>query len=125
MKLLLDEGLPLTAATLLTEAGINTVHVGQIGLAGAEDSQILAAAVSQERVVVTLDADFHTLLALNKVKTPSVIRIRLQGLRALPLRDLLLTVLDECRKDLEEGAVVTVDHNRIRLRHLPLLRDKE
>ena len=37
MKLLLDQGLPHTAAELLTTAGIDTTHVGEIGYASAED----------------------------------------------------------------------------------------
>jgi Domain of unknown function (DUF5615) len=39
MKLLLDQGLPLSAATLLRDVGIDTVHVGEIGLSAAEDAQ--------------------------------------------------------------------------------------
>jgi hypothetical protein len=32
MKLLLDQGLPLSAAALLSDAGIDTIHVGEIGM---------------------------------------------------------------------------------------------
>jgi predicted nuclease of predicted toxin-antitoxin system len=37
MKLLLDQGLPRSAATLLSEAGIDTIHVAEIGLSAADD----------------------------------------------------------------------------------------
>jgi predicted nuclease of predicted toxin-antitoxin system len=37
MKLLLDRGLPHSAATLLCEAGIDTIHVADIGLSAADD----------------------------------------------------------------------------------------
>jgi predicted nuclease of predicted toxin-antitoxin system len=37
MKLLLDQGLPRSAAVLLTRAGHDTVHVGDIGLGEADD----------------------------------------------------------------------------------------
>ena len=68
MKLLLDQGLPLfSAAALLRDAGIDTVHVGEIRMSEAEDAEIIQRAREEERVVATLDADFHTLLALNRV----------------------------------------------------------
>jgi len=41
MKLLLDQGLPLSAAALLRDAGINTIHVGEIGMSEAEDADII------------------------------------------------------------------------------------
>jgi len=74
-------------------------------------------------VVVTLDADFHALLALSAAETPSVIRIRIEGLRAQALTNLILTVIGELSEDLELGAVVTVEPSRVRMRHLPLLKE--
>lgn len=121
MKLLLDQGLPRSAPTLLSEAGIDTIHVAEIGLSAADDTDILQRAREDERVVVTLDADFHALLALSAATSPSVIRIRIERLRAQALTNLLLTVIDEVADDLEQGVVVTVEPSRVRLRRLPLV----
>ena len=123
MKLLLDQGLPLSAAALLRDAGIDTIHVGEIGMSQAEDSEIIQKAREEERVVVTLDADFHTLLALDEAASPSVIRVRIERLRAQALTDLLLMVIAECEEDLEQGAVISVEPSRIRIRRLPLIPD--
>lgn len=123
MKLLLDQGLPLSAAALLRDAGIDTIHVGEIGMSQAEDAEIIQKARVEERVVVTLDADFHTLLALNEAASPSVIRVRIERLRAQALTDLLLMVIAECEEDLEQGAVIAVEPSRIRIRRLPLIPD--
>jgi predicted nuclease of predicted toxin-antitoxin system len=46
MKLLLDEGLPRSAAQILRESGIDAVHAGESGLATASDVDILAFASS-------------------------------------------------------------------------------
>ena len=44
MKLLLDQGLPLSAAALLRDAGIDTLHVGEIKMSEAEDVEIIQRA---------------------------------------------------------------------------------
>jgi len=123
MKLLLDQGLPLSAASLLRDAGIDAIHVGEINLSAAEDGEIIQKAREDNRVVVTLDADFHTLLALDEAVSPSVIRIRIERLRAQALTELLLRTISECEEDLQQGAAVTIETRRIRIRHMPLLPD--
>lgn len=123
MKLLLDQGLPRTAATLLSQEGLDTLHVGDIEMSEAEDADIIQRASAEGRVVVTLDADFHTLQALDAATSPSVIRIRIEPLRAQAVTQLLLAVIAECQRELEQGAAVTVEPNRIRIRLLPLVAD--
>jgi len=79
-------------------------------------------AEEEGRVVVTLDADFHSLLALKGAKLPSVIRIRIERLKAQALTSLLLSVLPECEENLLKGAVVTIESTCVRLRLLPLVK---
>lgn len=120
MNLLLDQGLPRGAAPLLRSAGIDTIHVGEVGLSTAEDVEILRQGLQDNRAIVTLDADFHALLALSGTAEPSVIRIRIEGLKAEAVADLLQTVLNPCAEELQRGAMVTVQEGRLRIRHLPL-----
>lgn len=122
MRLLLDQGLPRSAAPMLSEGGIDTLHVGEIGYSTAEDAEIIKYAQAEDRVVVTLDADFHSLLAHSGATSPSVIRIRIEGLRAQPVADLLQVVCAQTEEDLVFGAVVTVQTGRVRVRRLPLIR---
>ena len=120
MKLLLDQGLPRSAAGRLRAGGHDAVHAGECGMASASDEAILAAAREHGRAVVTLDADFHAILALGGSAGPSVIRIRVEGLRAEPLAELVQTVVTRCGEDLAAGAVVSVTADRIRVRRLPV-----
>ena len=122
MELLLDQGLPRTSVSHLQKLGISATHVGDVGLADASDAQILDFARRERQVVVTLDADFHALLALSGAASPSVIRIRIEGLRADGLTQLLRNVLQACTDHLEHGAMVTVTESGIRIRELPLVR---
>lgn len=121
MKLLLDQGLPRSAAALLRATGIDTVHTGEIGLATADDEAIIQVARQQERVIITLDADFHALLALSGADKPSVVRIRIEGLRAESLATLLQALLEERSSELDKGALMTVQLERVRIRFLPIL----
>jgi predicted nuclease of predicted toxin-antitoxin system len=121
MKLLLDQGLPRTAAALLSQAGVDTVHVGDVGQACADDAVLLQFGRDSGRIVVTLDGDFHTLLALSGAASPSVIRVRIEGLRGAELATLLQTVLSQCSTDLHQGAAITVQETRIRIRSLPIV----
>lgn len=120
MKLLLDQGLPRSTSRLLREAGIDAVHVSEIDYSTSEDAVILERGREDDRTVVTLDADFHALLALSDATSPSVIRIRIEGLKGETAANLIRTVLVQCEKELERGAVVTVEGHRIRIHRLPL-----
>jgi len=88
LALLLDEGLPLRAASALRARGLDCLHVREVGLASAADSIVLEFARKEGRVYVTLDHDFHRLLAESGAVRPSVILIRAQGLRYVGVADL-------------------------------------
>ena len=122
MKVLLDQGTPRSTAALLRETGIDAVHTGEVGLATAADSEVLRFARAEGRIVVTFDADFHALLALSGATAPSVVRIRIEGLKAEAVTRLVMGVLERWADTLERGAVVTVQVNRQRMRRLPLIR---
>ena len=119
-RLLLDQGLPRGTARLLNRQGWDVVHVGDVGMSRASDIEVLALAEQDARVCVTLDADFHTLLALSGATRPSTVRIRIEGLDAARLADLIERVWLQIGRALEQGAVATVDERKIRLRRLPL-----
>jgi len=122
VKLLLDQGLPRTTATELATIGWEVVHVGEIGMAAATDQDILHRALAEQRAVVTLDADFHATLALENASAPSVIRVRIEGLRGVDLAALIQRVVRVCEDDLVAGAMVTVDERGVRVRALPVVR---
>jgi predicted nuclease of predicted toxin-antitoxin system len=121
MKLLLDQGLPQSAAQLLRNRGYDAVHTGEIGCATAEDAYLLGLAVQEGRIIVTLDADFHAMLALTAATKPSVIRIRIERLRAEATAGLVQQLLQDWGQLLAEGAVLTVQPGRVRIHHLPII----
>ncbi len=120
MNLLLDQGLPRSTVRHLAGMGIAAEHVGEFGLARAADATILDAARDRQAAVVTLDADFHAILATSRAVGPSVVRIRIEGLNGERLASLLMQVLAVANAEIEAGAVVSVTANRIRVRLLPI-----
>jgi len=121
MRLLLDQGTPRSTARHLAAHGIDAVHAAAIGLSTATDSQILDHARTDHRVVVTLDADFHALLALSGAAVPSVVRIRREGLRGDALASLLSEVVSRVREQLDSGAMITVTERAVRVHRLPVV----
>lgn len=84
------------------------------------DRSILDFARAQGRTVVTLDADFHALLAVANESGPSVIRIRQEGLKGREVATLLLAIWSKIEAQLQRGAMVTITEKTIRVRKLPL-----
>jgi predicted nuclease of predicted toxin-antitoxin system len=120
MKLLLDQNLSAEAAGILRAKGIDVLHTREVGLATAEDRDILIWCREKQRVLITLDGDFHALLALSGATLPSVIRIRLEGLRDQALADLIEQIVAVTADDLVRGSAVTVSATSIRVHQLPL-----
>jgi predicted nuclease of predicted toxin-antitoxin system len=91
-----------------------------VQLATASDEAILEFALANDRVICTLDADFHALLAVSRASGPSVVRIRREGMRGAEVASLLFRVWRKVGASIEHGAVVTVTERAIRLRQLPI-----
>jgi predicted nuclease of predicted toxin-antitoxin system len=120
IRLLLDQGLPRSAVAVLQKVGWDVVHTFEVGLSRAADVELLEVARRESRTVVTLDADFHALLAVANANSPSVIRIRLEGLRGENLAELLISIWPKISRQVEKGALVTVTESALRIRSLPI-----
>ena len=97
-------------------------HVREVGLQAAADQVVLAAAKAEQRVVISADTDFGTLLPRSGAKLPSVLLIRrLVGRRAAEQAAMILANLPAVAGDLEAGAIVVLTHEWIRIRRLPML----
>ena len=117
MRFLVDNALSPDIAALLTAAGHDAQHVRTLGLQTAEDTVILHTAIDQDRVLISADTDFGTLVTLSSGPLPSVILFR-HGVPRRPsdLAALLLTNLPSITDALESGALVVFRSDRIRVR---------
>jgi len=122
VRLLIDNALSPAVAIELNRSGHDAVHVHEMGMQTASDEEIFDRARTEERVVVSADTDFGTLLAARKETSPSVILFR-HGSQHRPVDQaaLLKNNLPQLTQALEDGSIVVIEPDRIRIRALPLI----
>ena len=121
MKFLIDNALSPKVSDQLKEAGFDSVHVRERGLAEADDLIIFDLAAKEGRIIVSADTDFGTILALRKERVPSVILFR-GNVDRWPDKqaERLLANLDQLKEPLSEGCIATIELSRVRVRQLPI-----
>jgi len=119
MKLLVDMNLSPEWVRVLGEEGWEATHWSKIGDAGASDSEIMTWAKANGHVVFTHDLDFGAILAATKTQSPSVLQIRTKDVNPHHIRNLVNSVLNQFKGQLEKGALVSVDESTSRARILP------
>ena len=120
ITLVLDQGVARDAGGRLRDLGYDCVHVGEVGMSMAAYEEILGFALGRNGTVVTLDADFHAILAVSGAVGPSVIRIRIQGLPAAEIADYVHLVCAQFERELTAGSLVTVKPRKTTCHMLPV-----
>ncbi len=119
MKVLVDMNLSPRWTTALEQEGWHAVHWSEVGDPRATDAEIMEWARREGYVVLTHDLDFGALLAATQMQGPSVLQIRTQDVLPEALGSRVVQILRQYGEVLAQGALVTVDETRARIRVLP------
>jgi len=120
MRLLVDMNLSPRWVSVLANAGIDAAHWSTLGAINAPDSEIMAYARVNNYIVLTHDLDFGAILAATHGEKPSVVQIRAEDVSPDVIGPQVVAALQQMASELEEGALLTIDPNRTRMRVLPL-----
>jgi predicted nuclease of predicted toxin-antitoxin system len=122
MRFLVDQCLSADLAVALSAARHDVLHVRELGMQRAADQEVLDAARRDDRVLISADTDFGTILAQTAAAGPSLVVFRrTTSRRPAQQAALLLANLDEIAEALDEGSVVVIEETRIRVRRLPIV----
>lgn len=116
MKVLLDENISPTHARELRAEGHDAICVVEAGLSGACDERVLEFASNEDRILLTLDADFADVLRFSPAKTPGLIRLRLRRPTEEAIRNILRKAILLLHNVDLRGRLAVIEPNKIRVR---------
>jgi predicted nuclease of predicted toxin-antitoxin system len=120
MRLIADLHIAPRTVEFLKTLGHDVLRVPEVLPATAPDTEIIAYAVQARRTILTQDLDFSAEIALSGRSYPSVLLLRLSSSRIESVNRVLMGVLSGLEQDVLDGALITIEDHRVRLRRLPL-----
>ncbi len=120
MRLLADLHIAPRTVEFLRTLGHDVCRVTDLLPANASDEAIVERAAQERRTILTQDLDFSSIIALSGRPVPSLLSLRLTSSKVELVNSVLQRMLPILESDLEQGSIVTVEDQRIRLRRLPI-----
>ena len=93
LKLYLDQMFRVDVAEALRHDGYDVVRAFEIGQDRADDERILQEAISENRILITLDEHFGDWVILPLKQHPGVIRLKVNPITSKNVLELLLPFL--------------------------------
>ncbi|MBN2061576.1 MAG: DUF5615 family PIN-like protein [Deltaproteobacteria bacterium] len=120
MKFLLDMGISPENGKYLIKLGYDSIHLIDIGMETASDTEILDKAKKENRVILTHDLDFGRLLAFSCGGMPSVVVFRLGNMKPENVNNICKEAIIRFHDELEKGVILSIGDRKIRCHYLPI-----
>ncbi len=120
MKFLANMGISPRTVEWLRSQGYDAIRLVEEGLQRLTDEEIVVKARQEERIILTMDLGFGSLLVISGQVLPSVILFRLTDERPEFVNERLAKVLESFESELTAGAIISVSDETIRVRKLPV-----
>ena len=118
MKFLLDQDVYAATERFLSDLGHDVVAVARIGLSEAADEELLEAAQEQERILITRDRDFGSLVFVRALGA-GVLYLRVLPSTQNAVHSELKNVLNAYAEGELAKAFVVIEPAGHRIRRLP------
>ncbi len=120
MKLVVDMNLALDWVPFLKERGFDCEHWSTLGEHDARDEVIANHCREIGATVLSADLDFAKLHAIRGSDKPSVIQLRAADQLPSALGHSVARALTFARRELEQGAIITITPLKVRVARLPI-----
>lgn len=117
MRLFLDQMFRLELADRLRTLGHDVLRATEVGLARADDADILAQAIAQQRVLITLDGHFGDWAILPLASHGGVIRVKAHPTSTENVLRVLLPLLAGRSESQFQNHLVIASATRVRWIH--------
>ena len=122
LAFLADMPVPQSTVKMARDLGHDARHVREYGLQQAPDPVILCRAVSERRIILTMDLGFSREIVLTGADCPGLIVFRLGNVAASQITQAFRRVLTSFHEDEIVGYIVIIEPGRVRRRALPVRR---
>jgi len=102
VKFKLDENLGPSIQKLFLEKGLDCRQIREENLGGAADERVLEAAISEDRILVTMDHDFSNVLLYPPTRTSGIALLNPPGKAS---RDILRLLVEALLVALDQKAI--------------------
>jgi predicted nuclease of predicted toxin-antitoxin system len=116
MRLLADQDIWKLTLDLLRDWGHDVITAKAIGLARGDDKELLAVAKKEQRILITRDKDFGSLVFLGQIPSPGVIFLRIKPESIDKVHSELQRLLSEHNMRELRSCFCTVEPGRHRIR---------
>jgi predicted nuclease of predicted toxin-antitoxin system len=113
-KLYLDQMFRVEMAEALRNEGYDVVRASETGHARADDQQILQKAISENRILITLDEHFGDWVILPLSRHPDVIRIKVRPTTTENILRILLSFLRENKSEHFKDHLVILSETHVK-----------